>query len=207
MITVTTEDDPTPIVRVLATTIRRSCETPSHSRAVARMRGTLVFKSANDPQAATIRFSRGAVHLETGARTPAKVTITADLALMNEPDAPKPKVEGAEAHLLFALGASKALTPKYGTWQEEAARFWQHTSTGTGMPSGILVRCLDDGSELRLGGQTECEVHASAFELRNLFCGNTTLGERAFAGKLFAVGPLNHLAVLTGAGLHYSLGG
>ena len=207
MITVTTEDDPTPIVRVLATTIRRSAETPSHARAIARMRGTLMFKSANDPQSAAIGFSRGSVHLTSGANGPAKVTITADLALMNEPNAPKPKVEGAEAHLLFALGASKALTPKYGTWQEEAVRFWQHTGDTSGMPTGLLARCLDDGSELRLGGHAVCEVHASGFELRNLFCGNTTLGERAFAGKVFAVGALNHLAVLTGAGLHYSLGG
>jgi len=207
VITVTTEDDPTPIVRVLATTIRRSAETPSHERAIARMRGTLVFRSAHDPQAATIRFDRGSVHLVRGAAEQAKLVITADLALMNEPDAPKPRVVGAEAHLLFALGASKALEPRYGTWQEEAVRFWAHCKDVPGMPSGLVAHCLDDGTEVTLGIAPQCEVHASAFELRNLFCGNTTVGERAFAGKVFAVGPLNYLAVLTGAGLHYSLGG
>ena len=40
-VTVTTEDDPTPIVRVLASTLRRSAETPAHAQAMARMRACL----------------------------------------------------------------------------------------------------------------------------------------------------------------------
>ena len=73
-------------------------------------RGALVFRSAHDPQAASIRFDRGSVHVTRGRSADAKLTITADLAQMNEPDAPAPKVEGIAGHLFFALGVAIAVT-------------------------------------------------------------------------------------------------
>src|SRR5262245_48330909 len=100
------------------------------------MKGALVFRSAHDPQAATMRFGGDSVHVSRGAAADAKVTITADLATMNEPDAPKPKVAGALGHLPFALAAGKALEPTLGTWQDEAARFWTACAAKPGMPSG-----------------------------------------------------------------------
>ena len=58
------EDDPTPIVMILATTLRRAEHDPQAGRADAQGKGNVALRSTVDPQAATIRFQRGRVLVE-----------------------------------------------------------------------------------------------------------------------------------------------
>ena len=171
-----------------------------------RLKGLLALQSTTDPQAVTIAFAKGSAHVTRGAAADAKVTIAANFATMSEPDAPKPQVSGALGHVMFAVGAAKALDPPKGSWQQEADRFWAYCQTKHGMPSGVEVVNTDDGSRRVLGTDPECELHGPGFELLNVFMGNTVLGEKVFTQKMFVVGPLRYLARLTGAGLDYSMG-
>src|SRR5258708_13192031 len=106
------EPDATPLVRIIATTLRDSTADAAVARKAERLRGVFALRSEKDPQAVTMRFDRGRVALTRGVAPDAQVVVTVDLDNMSGPDAPKPKVRGAFPHLRLALGVSKLLDPK-----------------------------------------------------------------------------------------------
>ncbi|MBK5287802.1 MAG: hypothetical protein JJE46_04970 [Acidimicrobiia bacterium] len=204
---VETEDDPTPIVLILATTLRRAEQTPKLAAMMQKAKGNVTLRSTVDPQAATVRFQRGRVRVERGVAADTHVTIATDINRMADDDAPKPRVSGALAHLRLALTISKVLEPPLGTWQQEAARFWAGAADHSGMPAGVRVVCLDDGTELILGAEaTEFEIHGTAHRLTAVFTGGSVFGEDVLNGKLYAVGSLQHLAEITGRSLAFMMG-
>ena len=201
------EDDPTPIVLILAATLRRAEETPKLAAMMAKAKGNVALKSTVDPQAATIRFERGRVRVVRGVAPDTQVTIATDVNRMSDEDAPKPKVSGAAMHLRLALTAGKVLEPPTGTWAEEAARFWSAASTHPGSPSGLRVVCLDDHTEISLGASpAEYEIHGTAHRLHALFTGGTVFGEDLLSGQLYGVGSLRHMAEITGRSIAYMMG-
>ncbi len=204
---VETEDDPTPIVLILATTLRRAEQTPKLAAMMQKANGNVALRSTVDPQAATIRFQRGRVRVERGVAADAHVTIATDVNRMADEDAPKPKVCGALTHVRLALTAAKVLEPPLGSWQEEATRFWARASAQVGMPTGLRIVGLDDGAELRLGTEpAEFEIHGTGHRLQAVFSGGSVFGEDVLDGKLYAVGSLRHLAEITGQSLASMMG-
>lgn len=204
---VETEDDPTPIVLILATTLRRAEQTPKLAAMMQKANGNVALRSTVDPQAATIRFQRGRVLVERGVAADAHVTIATDVNRMADEDAPKPKVSGALTHVRLALTAAKVLEPPLGSWQEEATGFWVRASAQVGMPTGLRIVCLDDGAELRLGTEpAEFEIHGTGHRLQAVFSGGSVFGEDVLDGKLYAVGSLRHLAEITGQSLASMMG-
>jgi hypothetical protein len=171
-------------------------------------KGAVALRSNTNAQAATIRFADGVARVERGAASDADVTITTDLDAMADEHPPKPKVTGAARHPKLALAVGKLLEPPHDSWQVEAGRFWAFGGDHPGMPAGVRVVCTDDRSELVLGtNPIEYELHGSEHALRNVFCGNTVLGQDLLDGKLFAVGALRHTAELTGRSIAWMLGG
>ncbi len=204
---VETEDDPTPIVMILATTLRRAEQTPKLAAMMARAKGNVALRSTVDPQAATIRFERGRVKVVRGVAPDTHVTIATDVNRMSDEDAPKPKVRGAALHLQLALTAGKVLEPPTGTWQEEGSRFWTYVTAHPESPKGLRVVCLDDRTEATFGtAPAEYEIHGTAHRLSALFTGNTVFGEDLLGGKLYGVGSLRHTAELTGRSLAFMMG-
>ena len=202
------EDDPTPLVKILGATLRRSARNPALAAKLQGMQGVVALKSSTDPQAVTMRFDNGTVRLEHGVAADSGVVIAADLTKMNEPDAPKPKVTGAARHLKLALAVSKVLEPPPGSWQEEARAFWQFAHDHPRMPAAMLVVCTDDDARLTLGaGAPEYELHGSGRALISVFTGGSVLGEDLLNGKLQGVGSLQHLAELTGRSLAWMFEG
>jgi hypothetical protein len=202
------EDDPTPLVRILGATLRRSARNPALAARLRGMHGVVALRSSVDPQAVTMRFDKGRVALERGVAADSGVVIEADLTKMNEPDAAKPKVRGAAKHLKLALAASKVLEPPAGPWRDEARAFWEFARDHPRMPAVLLVVCTDDGARLVLGdGEPQYELHGSARALNSVFTGGSVLGEDLLNGKLDAVGSLQHLAELTGRSIAWMLGG
>ena len=202
------EDDPTPLVRILGATLRRSARNPTLEPKLRGMKGVVALKSSVDPQAVTMRFDRGAVRIEHGVAPDSGVVIEADLTRMNEPNAPKPNVKGAARHLKLALAASKVLDPPAGPWPDEARAFWEFARNHPRMPRAMLVVCIDDGTRLTLGdGTPEFELHGTARALNSVFTGGSVLGEDLLNGKLSAVGSLQHLAELTGRSIAWMFGG
>ena len=202
-----TEDDPTPIVMILATTLRRAERTPKLKTMMEKAQGNVALRSTVDPQAATIRFDRGRITVVRGVARDTDVTIATDVNHMSDDDAPKPKVTGAGMHLRLALTAGKVLEPPTGTWQEEGTRFWTYAGAHPRMPAGLRVVCLDDHTEITFGvSPAEYEIHGTAHRLTALFTGNTVFGEDLLSGKLYGVGSIRHLAELTGRCLAFMMG-
>ena len=196
---ISTEPDPPPIVRILATTLRRAAEHPQIARTLGGMRGVAALRSSTDPQCATMRFDRGTIVVDRGVADDVMVVIATDLATMNDPNPPKPQVSGALRHPAFALALAKVLAPPNDTWSDGAQRFWTATATHPGMPPAIEIVDTDTGERLLLGGgEPRVEVHGATHWLTVLFSGNSILGEEILAGRIRFVGALEHLAVLTG---------
>jgi hypothetical protein len=202
------EDDPTPLVRILAATLHRAARNPALETKLRGMSGVVALKSSVDPQAATMRFDKGRVKVERGVASDSGIVIEADLLNMNDPNARKPKVKGAARHLKLALAISKVIDPPPGQWQDEARRFWEFARDHPLMPRTLLVVCTDDGSRLTLGeGTPDYELHGSTAALLSVFTGNSVLGEDMLNGKLSGVGSLQHLAELTGRSIAWMFEG
>lgn len=202
------EADPPPLVRIMGTTLRRAAADPKLGVVLAKMRGVAALKSATDPQAATMRFERGSVRVERGVAADAGVVIEADLATMNDPEPPKPKISGAARHPQFALALAKVLDPPKGSWQEAARGFWSFASSGPGVPAALEVVNTDSGERLLLGGgEPRAELHGSTHWLTVALSGNSVLGEDVFAGRLAFVGTLQHVVAITGRSIQYTLNG
>ena len=204
---VETEDDPTPIVLIVAATLRRAEETPKLAAMMHGAKGSVALRSTVDPQAATIRFGDGRVRVERGVAPDTDVTISTDVNRMADEDAPKPKVSGAATHARLALTASKVLDPPIGSWRDEARRFWARIADHPDTPRGVHVICTDEHSQITIGAEpAEFEIHGTAHRLTALFSGSTVFGQEVLDGHLYAVGSLEHLAVLTGRSLDVAFG-
>lgn len=205
---ISVEPDAPPIVRTMATTLRRAAADPKLATVLAKMQGVAALRSATDPQSATMRFDRGQVSVERGVAADAGVVIEADLATMNDPSPPKPKISGAARHPQFALALGKVLDPPKGTWQQAASGFWAFASGAPGAPAALEVVATDSGERLLLGGGLpRAEIHASAHWLTVVLSGNGVLGEEILAGRVEFAGTLQQLAVLTGRSIDYMLDG
>ena len=203
------EPDATPLVRIIATTLRASTADADVARKAERLRGVFALRSEKDPQAVTMRFDRGRVALARGVAPDAQVVVTVDLDNMSGPDAPKPKVRGAFRHLRLALGVSKLLEPKARPWSEHAQAFWAFAGARRGMPERLRVVCLDDGTVVELGTSTgsQYEIHGSAPALVSIFSGSSVFGQDLLDGKVYAIGSLQHASVLTGSFLEWMMRG
>jgi hypothetical protein len=201
---VTTEADPTPLVLMLANTVRRAGA--ANPKLIDTMRGVAAVCSADDAQAVTLRFDRGDVHLTHGQAADVGVTITLDLANDGLPGAPKPKVSGALRHLRFALALDKALDPTLPTWQVACEEFWRLTSDRPSMPSALRVRD-ESGAELTVGDQASepLEIHGTADRLAKMFVGMAFLLEEAQQGRMHVRGSMAESVAITAAGLDLAL--
>jgi hypothetical protein len=204
---VETEDDPTPIVLIVAATLRRSERTPKLAAKMRRAKGNVALASTVDPQAATIRFTGGRVRVERGVAPDTDVTIATDVNRMADEQPPKPKVSGAATHLRLALTAGRVLEPPTGTWQDEARTFWAGFESAPRGPAGVRVVDTDTGGELVLGtAPADFEIHGTAHRLHAMFSGGTVFGQEVLDGNLSAVGSLQHLALLTGRSIDLMMG-
>jgi hypothetical protein len=204
------EDDATPLVRIIATTLSQTMANPDMARKAANLKGVFALQSAKDPQAVTMRFATGRVHLERGVASDAQVIVTVDLDNMSGPDAPKPKVRGAVRHLKFALGVSKLLDGDKRPWTAHADAFWTFAADASGMPAHLRVVCLDTDETRDFGdinGAVDYEIHGSATALAAVFSGGSVFGQDLLDGKVFGIGTLQHASILTGQSIAWMMRG
>ncbi|HTL86850.1 MAG TPA: hypothetical protein VL856_16825 [Acidimicrobiia bacterium] len=204
------EDDPTPLVRIIATTLSQSIANPDLARKAANLNGVFALRSAKDPQAVTMRFSSGRVDVARGVADDAQVVATVDLDNMSGPDAAKPKVTGALRHPKFALGVSKLLDGDKQPWTAHADAFFAFAAAEPGMPAHTRVVCLDGGETRDFGDATapvEYEIHGSADALTAVFSGGAVFGQDLLDGKVFASGTLQHASIITGQSIAWMMRG
>jgi hypothetical protein len=193
-----------PFVRGVGAMLKRSAAHPPLAKRLRGMSGVLGLRSASDPQTATVRFAKGRIALSSGVASDAGVVITLD---PNDASV-KPKVVGAAKHPLFALGLAKVMEPPKGTWQQEAAAFWDFASSTPRMPARLRVVCADDGMETTFGASDGpmYEVHGSADALASVFSGSSILGQDMLEGRVMCVGTIEHVSVLTGRSIAWAFG-
>src|SRR2546430_1197140 len=114
------EPDATPLVRIIATTLRDSTADADVARKAERLRGVFALRSEKDPQAVSMRFDRG-----RGAR--ARLDLLGELGVRPRPPRrqgvcdriPSTRV-GADRQLPRVDDARRAVTPdELGTWLDE----------------------------------------------------------------------------------------
>jgi hypothetical protein len=207
--TVTWETDPPPIVRILGSSLRRAATRPSVFKHLRGMRGRVALCSTVDPQAATMHFDHGSVHVTHGLHPQADIIIRADVNTMGRPDAPKPKVSGAIRHPRLAFGVAKVLgSAPPGGWPTAVDELWRWATDQVGCPDRLRVVCTDDGGEHVVGkaGGTQVEVHGPAWALEGVFTGGDHLGAALIEGRLRAVGDLPVLSPFIGVLTRFMLG-
>jgi hypothetical protein len=205
---ITLEDDAPPLVRILAASLRRTAARPGTARWIGRLRGRVALRSTAGPQAATIDFARGRVHVTRGVARDAGLVIRVDLETMGRPGAPKPKVAGAFRHPHFALGVAKVLGSAPADWQAAVDDLWSWGDGRGGQPQLLRVVCTDDGTEHVVGtpGGTRVEVHGPAWALKGVFNGDDHLGAAVLEGRVQAVADLAELSRFVGLLTHFMLG-
>ena len=65
-ISISTELNPSPLVKIFATKFRKAIHQPGYCQQLAKARGTFALKSSKDPQAITITISRMAWRKSSG---------------------------------------------------------------------------------------------------------------------------------------------
>jgi len=202
MPTISIERDAPPIVRIMRRAMREAAAQPDLAKRMDSMRGRVALRSTTDPQAATIHFERGEVHITHGVHADADVVISADLNTLGRPGAPKPKVQGALRHLRFALAVSKVLdAPVPGGWEGAVERFWAWSAGRRGRPNGLTVVCTDDGRSRSFGDSSDGSVvaiHGPEWVLSAVFTGGDHLGAALIEGRVQLVGRFPELSELIG---------
>ena len=209
MPTITLEDHGPPIVRILGGTLKRAAAQPKLARQMDKMRGRVAMRSTTDPQAATIHFDKGAVHVTHGVHPDADMVISADVNTMGRPGAPKPKVTGALRHLGFALVVQKVLEPPTpGGWKGAVDEFWDWSTNKPGRPGLLRVVCTDDGEAVTVGqpGGSTVELHGPAWELLALFTGGDHLAAAVLEHRVKIVADFATLSLFTGVITQLMLG-
>ena len=203
--TITTENDPTPLVLMLANTVRRAVAADPGS--VAKLEGVAAIVSANDPQAVTLQFSGGDVHLSHGVAENVQVTVTLDLEKDGLPDAPKPKISGAVRHPRFALGLAKVLEPPLPDLATAANAFWSAVGDQAGMPDALRVSDPATGTSLEVGrpGGTSYELVGPEDRLVRVLTGTAVSLEEVESGRCHGRGTLPEALAVMRAGLLLAL--
>ncbi len=205
-VSITLEDDPSPIVQILGATLKRSARDGALRNKMSGLKGTFALQSKLDPQAVTINFDKGKISLRSGIVGDPDVKVTVDINNMSGPNADKPKISGAAKHPAFALAVGKCLEPPVGSWQDEVRKFWAFAEGTKHGPSGLKVVCMDDGVSTTVGDGKPMEIHGTKDELLKIFTGNAVMAQEALDGKVYVIGDLPELAVLTGRSIAYMMG-
>lgn len=204
--TITTEDDPTPLVLIMANVVRRS--EAANPNTVAKLKGVAAVRSMHDPQAVTLRFANGDVHLEHGVAADAGVRIAMDFDLDGLPGAPKPKVSGALRHLRFAMGLAKVLEPPLPDLATATSEFWAAASSVSGMPSGLRMIATDTGEVGTAGddGTEVYEISGPVDRLVRILTGQAVALVELEGGRCNVRGSLGAAVALTRATVLYGMG-
>ena len=202
-ISISTELNPSPLVKIFATKFRKAIHQPGYCQQLAKARGTFALKSSKDPQAITITISANNVHLVSGVVPHADIVISLDF---DNPDA-APKVTNLWRHPLYAMAIGKLLEFQSPHWIDAMKRFWEQHHDFPGMPSGIKVHCEDEDRDFTIGSEShEMLLTGKAEDIAEVFSGDAVLFESLSKQKLKGQFNFQHAVVISDVTLHMMLG-
>lgn len=196
-LSVTVEDDPTPLVRLAARLVRLALP---HVRAelltgAAADEATVSVSSNRDAQAITCTFRQGSIDLRHGATAHADAVLVVDLS---EDLALDSSTSSGEPDLIELVDA--LLHPPVPHWRDAAQEFWRRTSADRGMPEQLVLQSTDEQAELVLGaGAPAYTLSATGRDLARVLSGAAPLLAAVFSGAVSIRGTLPQLSVMAGA--------
>ncbi|WP_213575240.1 hypothetical protein [Rhodococcus sp. USK13] len=189
------EDDASPLVRLIGR-ILRDADRLGHARdELNRTAGTVVIRSHDTPQSATITFGSATVEVCSGVHVAPDATLVVDLhtrfSLVEEPT----------GDIALAAGVLSALQPPLPNWRDAAARFWEMTRGIPRIPDVLIVKVdgADGVERARFGeGTSEYLIAGPENVLAGVFSGADDFLESLAAGMRIR-GTLSQMSVLMAA--------
>ena len=190
------EDDPTPLVLSVGRTLRASARVPELLLEMEALKETVVVKSKDDPQAATMRFAHGRVRVGHGTAPEPHIVLSVNLADRFAVES----VGGREPGSPAVDAVRRILKPPLPSWRDAAQRFWEFTSAGTGMPHQLVVACAEE--ELVLGaGSPRYFIGGDPEKLSRVLTGTDVFLDEVYAGSIAVRGTMTQLSVMAGAAM------
>jgi hypothetical protein len=200
---VTTEVNPTPLVRVFAAKFTAALHRPNYAALMPKSQGKFSLQSTTDHQAITVTINTEALHLCRGVDRSSAVIIRLNFANPNA----SPKVEGLLRHPLYASAVGKLLEFPEVNWVDALKRLWDQYKDFPGMPDGITAKSTDEDRQLSVGSSDEpVYLEGSASNLAQAFSGSSPLVQLLFEGKLKGHYRFQHVVVLSDITLQMMLG-
>jgi hypothetical protein len=199
------EEDAPPVVRAIARDLAGCLDDPPFAERTARLGGVVAVRSADTPEAATIRIADGVISISPGVADDADIVATARLAGARDRE---PGIEGAEQNPELAEWLARVIDPPAPSWPDAAQRFWAVLSELPGAPGALRVVEAESGDERRFGeqGDSACEIHGAADRLVALFTGRVSAMDAAYDGTVRVRCSFPDLSVLSGAGFRIRYG-
>lgn len=195
-VAVHTEPDATPIVRLLARTLRDSIRGGTASDLAGRT-ATVAVRSHNTPQSATIAVAADGISVTSGVFVEPDAGVVVDL---NARFAPAAEPEGDAA---LAAALLDALHPPIPDWRTAADSFWARTRSLRGVPDVLVAIAADDAGNIEqhvVGeGETQYLMASTPEALAGIFSGADDLIAVLSSGVLGLKGTLSQLSVMVGA--------
>jgi hypothetical protein len=190
---ISTDPDPTPLVKIFAGKFNRGLSDTKFSQRVREFRGSFALVSTTTPQSLTITGDSQGISICSGARKNALITIRLDF------DKPgKPQIDGLFHHPLFARKVSKLLEFPVMHWTDALNKFWEKNHNYCGMPTGINVHCNDENQGHLLGKEpAEMQITGNAHDIANTFSGESVFVQSVMLGRLRAIASFEHTVVLS----------
>jgi hypothetical protein len=192
---ITTEDDATPLVRLIGRTLRDSARLGHASEELDRAIGVVAIRSHDTPQAATITLAGGPIEVAAGVLAEPDATVVVDL---HDRFAAAAEATGDES---LAAAVLLALRPPLPHWRAAAERFWEVTRAIPGIPEVLVVEVQNpDGAErAEFGsGETTYLMAGPSDVLAGVLSGVDDF-LAALAAGLQIKGTLSQLSVMTAA--------
>lgn len=193
-VSVTIDDDATPIVRLIGRTLRDAARLGHAPDVLGRVSGTVAVRSHATPQAATVTFSGDAVTITGGVFAPTDATVVVDLDN-------RFARTGSDGDLELADATLRVLQVPLAEWREAAARFWEITRGVPGVPDVLVaVAAGPDGpEEARFGsGPSTYRIVGTPEALAGVFTGTDFL-LTALERGLRVQGSMAQLSTMTAA--------
>lgn len=190
------DGEATPMVRVLASTLRLALQREDTHKLLSGLNGSFTVKSMKGAQAATYTFAGDQVTLRAGTSSKARVTIEADL----DDDTVKPKITGLFRHPVSAMRFGQLLSLPLPSWTDSAKRFWAVTHHLPNMPEKLIITAKDESRNLTFGEGTQtAEIVGNARQLEPLLAGHAILADSLVTNKLQFRGSLEHFTGISNA--------
>lgn len=193
---VNVEAEATPLVRVLASTLRLALQRAETHKILAGLEGQFTIKDLNTPRAATYTIEGEDISIRAGTSRNAKIVIEADL----DNSSAKPKIHGLFRHPLSAKRFGQLLELPLPNWADSAKRFWAATHDLPDMPEKLIVTNKLEKRNLTLGDGIETvEIIGNSKVLEPLLAGHGILADDVMRGRLQYRGSLKHLTGMSNA--------